>query len=189
MSSSLSRRTAWSALALGALFACTREAEIADDPVDGIGMTPTTPLDDGTRIDLGAGFGSDAFPACETRAEGDCRGVNDFPCDFPRWVEETGVECQNATGCVTNGWLEVHMNADGCVESASMSEPNDAFRECVIEAFGSLRCPCGEDTISTFLGIGNHGCHEGPSACGTGEFPCGPDEECVAGLCQPTGTP
>jgi hypothetical protein len=171
--------------AAGSLSSCTRHADIADDPEGGIAVTPRTPLDDGTRVELDAGFETDAFTPCSERNEGPCRGVNDFPCDFERWVAEVGDACQVETGCVTNGWLEVRMNAEGCVASASMSEPNDAFAACVIARFGAQRCPCGEDVRSTFLGIGNDGCDDGPPPCSTGEFPCGPNEECVDGTCVP----
>jgi hypothetical protein len=145
------------ALVLGAgLGACARHADIRDEP-DAGGIDPGPHLDAGDIPVLDSGLGTDAYPACAERPVGDCQGSNDFPCDFASWVNSTAAACQQATGCQTNGWLEVEMGSDGCVVEIAMDEPNDEIVACLLAEFGSVRCPCDARQITYFFGQGNQG--------------------------------
>lgn len=155
------------AAALGAsaqLGACDRHADIRDEPDTGV-IKPQPQLDAGDIPELDSGLESDAYPSCADRPEGDCRGTNDFVCDFAPWATRTASSCQQSTGCKTNGWLEVKMGADGCVVEIGMDQPNDDIVACLLAEFGAVRCPCSEGTITHFFGLANDGeCEEpGPS--------------------------
>jgi hypothetical protein len=136
--------------------ACTRHADIRDEP-DAGGIDPNPELDAGDIPGLDSGLGTDAYTACAERPIGDCQGTNDFPCDFTTWANSTAASCQVETSCVTNGWLEVKMGADGCVVEIGMTQPNDEIVACLLEEFGAVRCPCGEREITYFFGQGNQG--------------------------------
>lgn len=151
------------ALALGStaqIGGCTRRADIRDEP-DGA-VKPPPQLDAGDIPELDSGLGTDAFMACEDRPYGECNGPVDFPCAFQSWVTSTAKDCQYATGCKTNGWLEVKLSDDGCVVAIGMDEPNEEIVACLLEELGSLRCPCDESETKHFFGIGNDGvCPDG----------------------------
>lgn len=136
--------------------ACVREADLRDEPDGGAIDTPQE-LDAGELPELDAGLGSDAFAPCAEREQGDCVGTNDFPCAFGTWVNKVAAACQMATGCATNGFLEVGMGAEGCVVSIAMDQPNDAIVACLLAELGSKQCPCGETQAKYFFGQGNTG--------------------------------
>lgn len=161
---------------------CSRRADIAPDGQGGSSLQQPN-LDAGDIPDLDAGLGSDAYPACADRPLGDCQGPVDFPCAFGGWVEITAERCQQETGCVTDGWLEVTMGADGCVSSIGMDRPNDAMVACVLAEVGAFRCPCGVAQVKYFFGLGNNGCGQ---SCAP-EFPCPGGLECVDGHCVAGG--
>ncbi len=145
------------ALAAAALApACERTADIRDEPDSSV-IEPGPALDAGDIPELDSGLGGDAFPLCADRPVGDCAGPIDFPCQMESWVQSTAESCQLATGCKTNGWLEVSMGADGCVTEIGMDQPNDEMVACLLATFGAERCPCGEVSFRFFLGAGNNG--------------------------------
>lgn len=174
--------------ALGTMWgACSRKADIYDEPASTVRPTPTgTPLDAGlTEID--AAFGSETLPDCAERPESsECRGANDFLCELDKLVSAVADDCQAASDCTTNGWFAFEVGADGCASRLEMSEVNARFVECAIERFGALSCPCVNVRSQVFLGLGNEGCPDGgPRRCNTGELACRLGEVCVSGLCLP----
>jgi hypothetical protein len=140
---------------------CRRQADIRDEPDGSLTVGPK--LDAGELVVVDSGLESDAYPACADRPTGECVGSNDFPCAFEGWVAGTAQDCQKATGCNTNGWLEVKMGADGCVVEIGMEKPNDEMIACLVAEFGFFRCPCGEVEASHLFGYGNTGTCPGPT--------------------------
>lgn len=137
--------------------ACSRHADLLDEADAGAIETEPT-LDAGDIPTLETDLGTDAFPPCSERPLGGCAGPVDFPCAFSSWAESTATACQESTGCQTNGWLEVVMGPDGCVSSIGMTEADDPIVECLVEAFGSVRCPCPASEMTHFFGIANTEC-------------------------------
>jgi hypothetical protein len=155
----------FAAAALGAyvqLGACSRHADIRDEP-DGSTLQPQPQVEAGDIPELDSGLETDAYLACAERPEGDCHGSVDFPCAFQEWATRTAETCQVATGCKTDGSLEVRMGADGCVVSIGMDEPNDEIVACLLAELGSVRCPCNQEEVVTYLfGFGHTGdCGDG----------------------------
>ena len=142
--------------ALGQLGGCVRHADIRDEP-DAAILPPGPQVDAGDIPDLDSGLGTDAYPACLGRPEGDCLGPSDFPCAFEDWMKRTAASCQESTGCKTDGWLEVKMGAEGCIVEIGMDAPNDDMIACLLAEFGSVRCPCGEALATYLFGYGNMG--------------------------------
>jgi hypothetical protein len=174
------------ALWLGAIPAgCSRQADIKDEPDSGTDLGPNAPRPDGgVPLVEDTGLDDPGLVACNERPEnGACRGANDFPCDFAAWVPMLAQECQNETGCVSNGWVELELGDDGCAAAIYMDEPNEAYVSCLVATLGAYRCPCAAMSFGHFLGIGNDGCDSGPSPCMSGEFPCGKGEICLDGWC------
>lgn len=170
------------ALWLLAALACSRRAEIADEPDGGL-VRPNVPSDDAGLESVDAGLGGEEFARCAERMSAPgCRGTNDFPCNFQAWVSEVVAECQVASGCRSNGRVLVEMGEDGCVADLLMSEPNADFVRCAGERFGSHRCECRAQRVEEILGYGNAGCLE-PVRC-TGESRCPEGEQCVEGYCE-----
>lgn len=164
---------------------CSRHADIKDEPDAGTDLGPNAPKPDGgVPVVEDTGLDDPGLTSCLERPEnGACRGANDFPCNFSAWVPELAEQCQNATGCVTNGWVELELGADGCAAQIRMDQPNTDYVACLVETLGAYRCPCESMSFGHFLGIGNDGCETGPRPCGSGEFPCGKGEVCEDGLC------
>jgi len=142
-------------LAPAAVASCERHADIRDEREQEFVAPPQ--LDAGDIPELDSGLGGDAFPACAERPVGSCAGPIDFPCAFAGWVDDTAESCQQATGCKTNGWLEVHMGNDGCVAAIGMDEPNAEIVGCLLEEFGSVTCPCTAEEETYFFGNDNDG--------------------------------
>jgi hypothetical protein len=134
-------------------YGCSREADIIDDPDVFVPTTPT--LEAGPTPIVDSGLGTDAFPACSARSFGACRGPIDFPCSFQSWVTLSANKCQKMTNCSTNGWLRVHLGAEGCVDAIGMDQPNEAAIRCLAAEFGPYRCPCGASEVTHFFGLGN----------------------------------
>lgn len=172
-------------LAIFVVASCSRSADIRDEPDAGTTPGPVVPLPDGGIPELeDAGLDDPEFPACQTREEDqDCRGVNDFPCDFAYWVPVLAEECQQATGCKTNGWIEIDLADDGCASALRMEQPNDDFVACVVNELGTHRCPCEAQSERHFLGLTNDGCAPSDQDCRSGEFPCEFGQLCVDGKC------
>jgi hypothetical protein len=164
---------------------CSRKADIRDEPDSGTQPAPEVPLPDGGIPELeDSGLDDTEFPECESREEDqDCRGVNDFPCDFAYWVPVLAEECQQATGCRTNGWIEIELADDGCASALNMDQPNDDFVACVVNELGTHRCPCDAQSVRHFLGLANDGCTTVDDDCRSGEFPCDVGQICVDGKC------
>jgi hypothetical protein len=140
-----------------ALAACTRHADLRDEVDGGQIDDPTPDLDADIKM-LDTGLGTDAFPECSERPQGDCVGSNDFLCGFTDWAINTAKQCQKATGCKTNGSVEVTMGATGCVTAIGMDQPNDEMVACLLVEFGSVQCPCTDvERITHYFGIGNDG--------------------------------
>lgn len=169
----------------GALLAgsCSRNADLVDDYEGGIELGPMAPFDESELIDLQVPFGEPPFSECSARPRGACVGVNDFPCDFNGWFNATIDACVLETGCRSNGWVSADMGANGCVERLQMTEPNQAFADCLTAVLGQYRCPCGVESRRRFLGISNQPCFPGERACTSAEFPCPRGQVCEQGLC------
>lgn len=137
--------------------ACSRQADLVDEP--DVGVKPPKLIDkpDVDIPPLDSGLAGDAFQSCDDRPTGECVGPNDFPCSFNKWALEIARDCQWETSCQTNGWLEVHMDASGCVDEIAMDEPNQEIVDCLIAAYGAVQCPCGEAEVAYFFGLGNPG--------------------------------
>ena len=167
--------------------ACSRKADIYDEPESTIKPPTTgTPLDAGlTEID--AAFGSPDLPACADRPENtDCRSSNDFLCNLGALVSVVVAECQAASDCTANGWFAVELGDDGCASRLEMSEVNPRFAECAVDRLAAVSCPCTRTRTQVFLGVGNDGCPDGgPRRCNSGEISCRAGEVCVEGLCLP----
>ncbi|APR87491.1 hypothetical protein A7982_12840 [Minicystis rosea] len=141
--------------------ACVRHADIYDEP-DGGGLMTTPQFDAGKVMPVDAGLRGEGGIACEDRLIAkECKGPIDFACDFDGFVFLAANKCQKATGCMTNGILEVKMASDGCVSEIGMSQPNDAMVACLVEIFEAGRCPCGTSELSLSLGHDNAGCGDG----------------------------
>jgi len=178
---SLARPLAFTLVALVVL-ACSRQVELRDDANHGSNVGTQMLPEAGTLTEVpDAGFDDPKFGACTGRPSGACVGVNDFPCDFPRWVTATAQKCQTMTECRADDWVRVGMNAEGCVDSISMLEAEPSFVACMVEELGPYHCPCGEGFADHFLGIDNDGCFVG---C-TDELPCAGPYHCISGFCIP----
>lgn len=136
---------------------CSRQADIVDEP--DVSVKPPTVLDkpDVEIPPLDSGLAGDAFQSCDDRPTGLCVGPNDFPCSFAQWALDVARTCQRETSCKTNGWLEVHMDASGCVDEIGMDQPNQEIVDCLLAEYGAVQCPCGEDDVAYFFGLGNNG--------------------------------
>ena len=140
-----------------ALPACERHADLREDTTEDIDIGPT--LDAGDIPDIDAGLGGDAHPPCEARDnEPACVGPVDFPCAFSQWAQQVVGDCQQATGCAANGWVELAMGAEGCVTGLGMSQPSQAMIDCLVGQVGEARCPCSGEIEQIYLGEGNDGC-------------------------------
>jgi hypothetical protein len=183
------RKSGWfwlsTALLLGG--SCSRHADLEDDTEGGLELGPMTPFDDSELVDLQIPFSEPPFVSCPDRPTGACVGPNDFPCDFARWFNAAADECLVETGCRANGWVAADMGEDGCVERLEMTEPNQAFADCLVAVLGEFRCPCGVERRRRFLGIANRPCFPGERSCSS-EFPCPGGQVCQAGVCALPGT-
>jgi hypothetical protein len=149
---------AWFVAAHGLGSACSRRADIRDEH-DPVLVTKPPPTDDGILKPVDVELGPPGFAACEERSDIACYGDLDFPCNFDGWAAKVVNQCQQETGCVTNGDVEVSLGAEGCVSGLAMTQPNDAFVACLVTAFGDARCPCDAmPTFEVFLGLANDGC-------------------------------
>ncbi|HEY6723707.1 MAG TPA: hypothetical protein VI197_06725 [Polyangiaceae bacterium] len=135
---------------------CSRDAEIYDEPETFVPPpmptqreTPSVP-----NLDL------EDFPACSARPEGDCRGVNDFPCAFTDHARDVIEACFLSTDCRADGWVSVELGDDGCLSDIGMESLEAAFAECLREALGPIQCPCGASEYSVFLGVENEACRD-----------------------------
>lgn len=173
---------------VGALWAaCSRKADIFDEPAQTVTATPTGAPRDAGLTEIDGAFSDPKQPACNTRPEDeDCRSSNDFPCHFDGLVDSVMRECKVASGCTANGWFAVELGQDGCATRLEMSEPNAKFIECAVQLLSTVRCPCQKSRTQVYLGLGNNGCPDGgPRPCMSGELQCGSHEVCVNGLCVP----
>jgi hypothetical protein len=132
---------------------CSRQADIVDEP-DGFGG-PMPTLEAGPTPIVDSGLGTDAFPSCAQRPLGGCQGPSDFPCSFQAWVNVSAAKCQRVTNCSTNGWLRVHLGAEGCVDAIGMDQPNEAAVRCLAAELGPFRCPCRTSEVTYFFGLAN----------------------------------
>lgn len=143
-----------------ALVACGRHADLYDEP-DAALMPPPPAFDAGAVIPVDAALRSDANPPCGERPLGPCTGPVDFPCDFENFILFAAEQCQKATGCKTNGQLQVTLATDGCVSEIAMEVPNQAMIDCLVERVDAVHCPCGASTTNYSFGHGNDGCDGG----------------------------
>jgi hypothetical protein len=133
---------------------CSRQADIYDQPEQLVAppMPSADELPSVPNLDL------QEFPECATRPEGECRGVNDFPCAFTKYAKAVIDECFHATECSADGWVSVTLGDDGCLADIGMEHVDEAFVECLRDTIGPISCPCEETTHSVFLGVANDGC-------------------------------
>ena len=165
---------------LVALFGCSRQTELRDEADAGSNVGTHMLPEAGALTEVpDAGFDDPKFGTCAERPSGACVGVNDFPCDFPRWASAVAQKCQTMTECRADDWVRLGMNAEGCVESIAMLEADPAFVACMVEELGPYSCPCGAGFADHFLGIENDGCFVG---C-TDELPCTDGFHCLSGFC------
>jgi hypothetical protein len=177
LGASLGAALAWLLASAGG---CSRHTELRGEADAGSTVNSQNLPDAGDLPEVpDTGLDDPSLPACADRPTGDCVGVNDFPCDFSRWVTAAANDCLSATMCKADGWVGAHMTADGCVNALHMEEPEDAFVACMVEALGPYRCPCKEGFTAAFLGLDNDGCFQG---C-TDELPCGEGYHCISGFC------
>ena len=134
---------------------CSRQADIYDEPEHLV--QPPKP-NDGEDIPSVPGLDLEEFPECSERPEGECRGVNDFPCAFTDYAEDVIEQCFRATECTAEGWVSVTIGTDGCLSDIGMESVDDAFVECLVGTIGPISCPCDETTQTVFLGVANDGC-------------------------------
>lgn len=148
------------ALTLGSLLTlgCTREADIYDEPP----MFVPPPMPTQAETPSVPGLDLEEFPACSERPEGDCRGVNDFPCAFGEYAQDVINACFFSTDCRADGWVSVELGEDGCLADIGMEHVDLDFAECVEKTLGPSQCPCGQSRQAVFLGADNDGCDEGP---------------------------
>ena len=150
--------------------ACSRQAEVRDEPAPILGNPPGPPKPDGGIPTVAEQeFQSTNFTVCEMRPEGECVGPNDFECSFEPWVQTVAEDCLVRTGCRAADWLRVELGDDGCVARVGMVASEADFLGCLIQELASSRCRC--DTARStdyYLGAGA-GCG---ASCGTQEFPC-----------------
>jgi hypothetical protein len=172
-------------LLLGGLLiaACSRKAEIENAPDGGSMVMMQVPMPDGgvpVVEDAGLGAGG---AACDARPiQPACSGANDFGCAFDEWVRSLTSDCQQATDCRTDGWVEVVTDSEGCASELRMEDPNPDYVACMITALNGYRCgQCGDVLGSRFLGVSNEGC--APQTCSTGELRCPPGSRCEDGIC------
>jgi hypothetical protein len=167
------------ALAAGGLAiapACSRHADIVDEP--DVTIAPTATFQPDAEIPmLDAALGPDAFAACADRPLGPCGGHGDFPCAFRTWAENAAAACQQATHCEASGWLVIAMGDDGCVSGIGMEQPHKSFADCMVAELGQYTCPCKQGLFEQYL-IPAPGC---APLCGVGEFPCPPGYACGDG--------
>jgi hypothetical protein len=159
---------------------CSRHAELREEADASAGVDPDMLPEAGDLPEVpDARFDDPSLPSCAKRPTGDCVGVNDFPCDFSRWVTTVSNDCLSATNCQAQGWVGARMNEDGCVSALHMDEPDDEFVACMVAALAPYRCPCGEEFATAFLGLENNGCFV---SCAD-EFPCSEGYYCLSGFC------
>jgi hypothetical protein len=177
----MKRALLWAVLGL---LACSRRAEIENVPDAGavVMMEPPRP-DGGVPVVADAPLqNADGLTCAERPIQAECRGANDFPCDFDGWLRDLAEICQQRTQC-TDGWLEVQLGPDGCAAELRMEDPDPPYVACITAALSKYRCPCNAVLSSRFLGLGHGDCS--PPACGTGEFRCPAGSICDQGQCVP----
>jgi hypothetical protein len=135
---------------------CSRKVELANhDHTSSFVPNTLPPRTDGGVTFLDAGLDDPSLLACTERPEGDCRGANDFPCNFQDWFPQVTGQCQQRVGCTASDWMSLHVS-DGCVTRIGMEQPNAAFVTCLAETFSAVRCPCtGEMDVEHYLGVGS----------------------------------
>lgn len=150
------RRTFLPALLMAAcvIFGCSREAEIRDEQRDpDFGSTAVPLPDGGIPVVEDAGLNNPEYPACAERTVERCAPSNDFLCQYGTWVSEHVEACRTAVDCQVGGWLSVHMNDDGCVDSIGMTTPHEGFVQCLVERMGNWRCSCTSGEFQNYLGL------------------------------------
>ncbi|MFZ5889455.1 MAG: hypothetical protein ACOY0T_00150 [Myxococcota bacterium] len=142
---------------------------------------------DAGLMDIDAGLSDPNLSACSAREyTPECRGANDFACNFDALVDSVRVACQAESNCSANGWFAVELGDDGCVSRISLSQENATFAACAAERLREARCLCPSRRAQVFLGIGNAGCSDGGSIrCRAGEFACDDGKVCVNNECVP----
>lgn len=173
------------AIALGGallLSGCSRRAEIEDSPeTDMLPPMEVPRPEGGVPVVEDAPLANRAELDCKQRpSQADCRGANDFGCEFDRWFQALAATCQQQTDCHTDGWVEVLLSPEGCAAELRMQDPDAAYVACISEQLSQYSCPCASVLGSRFLGLSNDGC---AAACGTGEFRCQPGTTCQQGEC------
>jgi hypothetical protein len=152
-------RNAWMvALVAIALGACSRHADVRDDPGPEFADLDKPPPEPTDLPTVDAGLESDAFPQCADRkVESACSGPVDVSCQPQLLLETIASHCVYESGCHGNGWLRLTMGGQGCIAIIAMEEPNDAFAACMARKLEVVRCPCSGQHVDIFLGLGHEG--------------------------------
>lgn len=169
--------------ALVLAFGCSRKAEIENAP-DGGGMVMMqVPMPEGgVPVVEDSGLGEGGAACTERPIQPACSGANDFGCAFDEWVRSLTSDCQQATDCHTDGWVEVATDGEGCASELRMEDPDPDYVACMVKALNGYRCgQCGDVLGSRYLGASNDGCSV--RECGTGELRCPPGTTCEGGIC------
>lgn len=168
-------------LALG----CSRRAEIENAPDAGTVPTREVPKPDGgvPPVEDAVLDHPDGLTCNERPRNAKCGGANDFACDFDGWFQRLAAECQQQTGCHTDGWVEASVDGDGCASELRLEDPEPEFVACMTAELSQYQCPCDNVVGSYYLGLANDGCPG--TKCGTGELRCAPGATCRDGECVP----
>jgi hypothetical protein len=143
---------------LGPMGACSRHADVRDDPgpqFTDLDKPPPVPAE---MPVVDGGLESDAYPQCsERRVESACSGPVDVACQPQLLMETLASHCVYESGCHGNGWVRLTMGHEGCIAEIAMEEPNDDFAACIARKLAVVRCPCSGQHVDIFLGLGHEG--------------------------------
>lgn len=173
------------AVALLLALGCSRRAEIENAPDAGTVPIMEVPKPDGgvPPVEDAVLDHPDGLICNERPRNAKCGGANDFGCDFDGWFQRLAAECQQQTGCHTDGWAEASVDGDGCASELRLEDPEPEFVACLTAELSQYQCPCDNVVGSFYLGLANDGCPG--TKCGTGELRCPPGATCRDGECVP----
>ncbi|HEY3498607.1 MAG TPA: hypothetical protein VGK73_28145, partial [Polyangiaceae bacterium] len=76
-----------------AMASCSRHVELYEPADASVSVVEGPKPPDEIPVVEDSGVTESEYATCAERPAGDCRGANDFPCDFQRWVETTADTC------------------------------------------------------------------------------------------------
>lgn len=152
-------RAAAAAALLGLAAGCDRSAEIYDTPRAEV-QPDEVPRPDAALEPVDVDFDAPDYLPCSERSYALCEGGTDFPCMPPVFLEPALRTCFTASDCQVDGWVEVELGDDGCVQELRMEDPEPEYVDCLAERLTQGRCVCGAFTLELYFGLGNDGCAE-----------------------------